>query len=78
MAKKILEGIVVKAGHKTIRVETETMVKHPIYSKVVKRRKCILSHDESGIAKVGDKVVVEETRPISAKKSFILKNVLGK
>lgn len=78
MSKKLFEGTVVKTYHKTIRVEVESLVKHPIYSKVIKRKKNLLAHDEAGTAKIGDTVVVEETRPISLKKSFILKKVVGK
>lgn len=77
MAKKILEGTVLKAYSKTIRVEIEGSFKHPIYSKIIKRTKSILSHDEKGEAKVGDRVVIEESRPISLKKSFTLKKILG-
>lgn len=76
MSKKILEGIVVRAKEKTVRVEIESSVKHPIYSKVIKRKKIILSHDEENIAKPGDRVEIESCRPISLKKSFIVKKVI--
>lgn len=78
MAKKIFKGIVVKTFGKTISVEVENLVKHPIYLKSVKRSKKILSHDEESVAKVGDVVRIEECSPISKRKSFNLKSVVNK
>jgi small subunit ribosomal protein S17 len=78
MAKKIFEGTVIKSHQKTIRVEIEGFTKHPVYSKILKRKKSILAHDEGDEAKVGDRVMIEETRPISLRKSFTLKKILTK
>lgn len=78
MAKKILTGDVVKTSEKTIRVEIVSLIKHPIYGKMVKRKKNILAHDEKNEAKIGDVVEIEEVRPISRKKSFTLKKRLDK
>jgi len=77
MAKKIFEGTVLKAYSKTIRVEIEGSFKHPVYSKIIKRTKSFLAHDERGEAKVGDRVLIEESKPVSLKKSFVLKKILG-
>ena len=70
---KLLRGTVVKAAMKdTATVSVETYVKHPKYKKYMRRSKKFLVHDVGNTAKVGDKVVIRETRPISRRKHFIL------
>lgn len=54
---------------KTVVVQVERLVKHPKYRKYVKRRKKFMAHDEMG-AKIGDKVRIIETRPLSARKRW--------
>lgn len=54
---------------KTVVVRVDRLVKHPIYRKYVRRRKKFMAHDELG-AKVGDKVRIMETRPLSARKRW--------
>lgn len=53
----------------TVTVRVDRMVKHPIYRKYIKRRKKFMAHDVLG-AKIGDKVRIVETRPLSAKKRW--------
>ena len=55
----------------------ERLVKHPRYHKYIKRSTRIMFHDEGGETKVGDKVLVEPSRPYSARKRFRLLKVLG-
>ena len=50
---------------KTVTVRVDRLVKHPVYRKYVKKRKKFMAHDEMG-AKIGDKVKIVETRPLSA------------
>ena len=70
-------GVVVRAKmQKTIVVEVERLVQHPAYHKVIKKRKRYMVHDEKGVAKVGDKVRVVETRPVSKTKNWRLLEVL--
>lgn len=70
---KVLQGTVVKAAMKdTITVSVERYVKHPKYKKYLTRTKKFLVHDEGNTAKVGEKVVIGETLPISRHKRFIL------
>lgn len=55
---------------KTVRVTIERTLWHRKVRKQVRRSKVVLVHDERGDAKVGDRVVIEETRPLSARKHF--------
>lgn len=62
---------------KTVTVRVDRLVKHPTYRKYVRRRKKFMAHDELG-AKVGDKVRIIETRPLSAKKRWRVVEILHK
>tara|TARA_B100000900_G_scaffold399434_1_gene401957 strand:+ start:243 stop:485 length:243 start_codon:yes stop_codon:yes gene_type:complete len=73
MPKRVLSGIICKANNKnTVVVEVERTFKHPIYKKYIKRSKKYHAHDETDALKVGDKVMIEETRPISKLKTWIV------
>ena len=61
---------------KTIVVELEDRVKHPRYSKVIRRTTKVKAHDENGTAGVGDRVLLAETRPLSATKRWRLVSIL--
>ena len=77
--RKELIGIVVSdKNDKTITVKTETYRKHPLYNKRVKVSKKYTAHDELNKAKVGDKVRIVETRPLSKTKRYELKEVIEK
>lgn len=62
---------------KTVTVRVDRLVKHPIYRKYVRRRKKFMAHDELG-AKVGDKVRIIETRPLSARKRWRVVEIIQK
>lgn len=62
---------------KTISVKVEKLVRHPIYGKYVKRVTVYKAHDEEKKARVGDKVEIMETRPISKTKCWRLVRILG-
>ena len=69
-------GTVVRAKMaKTIVVEVERLTQHPLYRKVIRHRKCYVAHDEKGLAKLGDKVRLIETRPMSKTKRWRLAEV---
>jgi len=71
MPKRILSGTICKATNKkTVIVEVERTFKHPIYKKYIKRSKKYHAHDETDALRVGDKVMIEETRPISKLKTW--------
>lgn len=71
MVKKRFIGTVVSNKmQKTVVVEVERWKKHPIYKKRYKVHKKYKAHDEKGEYKVGDKVLIEESRPISKEKRW--------
>jgi small subunit ribosomal protein S17 len=73
MPKRILEGVVVSdKNDKTIVVQVERRLRHPVLKKTVRLSKKYHAHDEKNDAKVGDVVRIEETRPISKQKRWTL------
>ena len=70
-ARKVRKGQVVsKMGVKSVVVEVTYRERHPMYGKVILRRKKYHAHDEADTAKVGDVVTIMETRPLSATKRW--------
>ena len=63
---------------KTVVVAIEDFVRHSLYGKAVKRTKKVKAHDENNEARIGDKVVIMETRPLSATKRFRLVEIVEK
>jgi small subunit ribosomal protein S17 len=63
---------------KTIVVEVEDRVKHPLYGKVIRRTSKVKVHDEANSAGIGDSVLISETRPLSATKRWRLVEILEK
>ena len=77
--RKVREGLVVSDKmEKTIVVELESRVQHPKYGKIIRTTKKVKAHDENGIAGIGDRVSLMETRPLSATKRWRLVDVLEK
>ena len=75
--KRTLIGKVVSDKmDKTVSVLIERRVKHPLYGKIVRRSKKDLAHDENNQAKIGDTVEIQESRPISKNKSWVLTKVI--
>lgn len=73
MPKRILQGTVVSAKQqKTIVVKVERRFTHPLFKKTVRRSKNYHAHDEAGKHQVGDVVAIEETKPISRLKRWIV------
>ncbi len=77
--RKVREGLVVSDKmDKTVVVEVEDRVKHPLYAKVIRRTSKVKAHDEANTAGVGDRVRLMETRPLSATKRWRLVEILEK
>lgn len=77
--RKVYTGVVVSDKmDKTITVLVETYKNDPIYKKRVKYSKKFKAHDENNSSKIGDKVLIMETRPLSATKSFRLVKIVEK
>jgi small subunit ribosomal protein S17 len=62
--------------NKTVTVQVERTVKHPLYKKYVRRSTKLHAHDEENTCRVGDMVSIEECRPLSKTKSWRLQRVL--
>ncbi len=73
MPKRILQGVVVSdACDKTVIVRVERRVMHPLYKKFVSRSKKYAAHDEENRYRAGDAVRIEESRPLSKRKHWIV------
>ena len=73
MPKRILKGKVVKnKNEKTVIVDVESTYIHKKYKKYLKKNKKYAVHDENNVSKIGDKVQIIESRPISKTKRFVL------
>lgn len=74
---KALTGIVVSDKmDKTVVVQVERLVKHPIYKKYVRRRAKFMAHDEANDCRVGDTVLIRQSRPLSRQKRWRVSKVL--
>lgn len=76
---KTKRGVVVsKSGDKSVKVQIDFTVKHPMYGKYIKRRTKLGVHDENNVCGVGDVVDIAECRPISKSKNWRLVKVIQK
>ncbi|MFN8770634.1 MAG: 30S ribosomal protein S17 [Neisseriaceae bacterium] len=73
--RSLIGKVISDARDKTVTVFVERRVKHPLYGKIVKRFKKYHAHDENNQYKSGDVVVIEETKPISKTKSWIVSSI---
>jgi small subunit ribosomal protein S17 len=77
--RKVREGVVVSDKmDKTVVVEIEDRVKHPLYGKVLRRTGKLKAHDENNACGIGDRVSLMETRPLSATKRWRVVEILEK
>ncbi|MFQ5828888.1 MAG: 30S ribosomal protein S17 [Candidatus Methylomirabilia bacterium] len=77
--RKTREGVVVSDKmQKTRVVIVERVYRHPVYQRVVRRRKKLKAHDEGNASHIGDRVLIEETRPLSRQKRWRIRSVLSR
>ena len=77
--RRSLQGSVLSTGmDKTITVQVVRQIKHPLYKKYIRRSTKLHAHDEQNKCKEGDKVIIEECRPLSKNKSWRLVQILGR
>ncbi len=77
--RQLLEGVVVSDKMtKTVVVQVERLVRDPRYGKYLKRSARFMAHDEKGQCKVGDRVIIVEDRPRSARKRWSLRSVVSR
>jgi len=79
MPKRLLIGTVTRDKSPTTRrVEVARLVKHEVYGKTMRRRTICYAHDAEGVSHNGDTVEIEESRPLSKLKRWVLKRVVSK
>jgi small subunit ribosomal protein S17 len=77
--RKILTGNVIgNSMDKTVTVLIEQLIEHPFYHRVIKRNRKFLAHDEKNECRIGDKVDIMETRPLSKRKRWRVVGIVGK
>ena len=77
MPKRVVTGVVTRdQASKTRRVEIPRQVRHAVYGKIMRRRTICYAHDEENASKVGDTVEIEESRPLSKLKRWVLKRIV--
>ncbi len=75
--KRVITGRVVSnKGDKTIVVRVDIRKTHPVYRKQYTRFRKFMAHDEKNEAQVGDRVRIRESRPLSARKRFVLEKIV--
>lgn len=76
LRKTRIGQVVSNKMEKSILVNVERKVKHPIYGKFVSKRTKFMAHDEKNECNIGDKVLIMETRPMSKQKNWRLVNII--
>jgi small subunit ribosomal protein S17 len=75
--RKTQTGVVVSDKmDKTVVVKVDRIIKHPVYNKFIKRSAKYKAHDEQNQCKVGDQVVIVETRPLSKEKCWKVRQII--
>ena len=77
--KAVVNGVVVSDKmDKTVKAAIERQIRHGVYGKIQRRTSTFLAHDEANEAKVGDRVAITETRPLSRRKRWVVTSVVEK
>jgi len=75
--RKVRTGVVISNKmDKTVVVEVSRTVMHPVYKKFIRRRKRFMAHDERNVCRIGDEVMIVETRPLSRHKNWRVRKVV--
>ena len=77
--KAVVTGVVVADKmDKTVKVAIERQIRHDLYGQIQRRTSTFLAHDEKNEAKIGDRVAITETRPLSRRKRWVVTSVVEK
>jgi small subunit ribosomal protein S17 len=76
--KREIGTVVSDKMDKTVTVKVQRLTQHPLYKKYIKRYTSYKAHDEENACKVGDKVLIVETRPLSKTKRWNVKEIIAK
>ncbi len=78
MRREVIGTIVSDRMEKTVIVQVERLVKHRLYKKYIKRRSKYTAHDEANACRIGDRVLIAESRPISKTKKWRVRAIVEK
>jgi len=78
MRREVIGMIVSDRMEKTVIVQVERLVKHRLYKKYIKRRSKYTAHDEANACRIGDRVLIAESRPISKTKKWRVRAIVDK
>lgn len=78
MRREVIGTIISDRMEKTVIVEVERLVKHRLYKKYIKRRSKYTAHDEADVCRIGDRVLIAESRPLSKTKKWRVREILEK
>ena len=76
--KQVIGTVVSDKMDKTTVVAVERLVKHPLYQKFIRRRTKFSAHDEANACRIGDKVIITESRPLSKNKKWRVSKIVEK
>ncbi len=76
--RRVTGMVVSDKAEKTIVVRVETLIKHPLLKKYIRRHKKFMAHDPSNDCSIGDKVQIVESRPLSRRKRWQLEKIIDK
>ena len=78
MKRQVVGTVISNKMDKTVVVKVERLVKHPMYHKYIRRRTQFAAHDEANNCKIGDKVLITESRPLSKTKKWRVSKIVVK
>jgi len=78
MSRQVIGTVVSNKMDKTVIVQVERLVKHPLYHKYIRRRAKFAAHDNKNACQIGDKVLITESRPISKYKKWRVSEIVEK
>ncbi|HJO62256.1 MAG: 30S ribosomal protein S17 [Desulfobacterales bacterium] len=78
MRREVIGTIVSDRMEKTVIVQVERLVKHQLYKKYIRRRSKYTAHDEANACRIGDRVLIAESRPISKTKKWRVRAIVEK
>jgi len=76
--RSVVGTVVSDKMDKTVVVQVERLVKHKLYHKYIRRHKKLAAHDETNVCRIGDKVLITESRPLSKSKKWRVGKVIEK
>lgn len=78
MRREVIGTVVSDRMEKTVIVQVQRLVKHRLYKKYIKRRSKYTAHDEANACRIGDRVLIAESRPISKTKKWRVRAIVEK